>query len=405
MEVKFGQTTTTFQKYQLPMLSHLSFSIVYLKQVGALRAKRTLDLTCKDEIEFDYWLTGIKAAICASKTLGISKQRLLEHSRRFRTALVQNNISVKLSELPEALPADAVSLAKCVDLPIHTRPDIERKIVRIAQRLSALKVKVKTIPPPPQPTAPATTATTTEQQTAATQGAPTATTATVPPPPVITAGGTILGASVGPGATGAVVIQGTAQSPVSAAASTGADSTTAPSAESQSSATSWLSMWLRKSDGKSEQSAATQAVDDLEDDSMERLRMGELLQVVEGLIQNARDGLTEFDAMQQALAETPQSADTTQNAAVDVVAAQPTDANQHQTAKLKLLNQTLWKAEVDLENAEDMYRRIANPGMGSPLERTISELNQQFSEEFSRIGDQISHKFVSWFSPSSATTT
>ena len=47
--VRLGQNTASFKNYRLPMLEHLSFSLV-------LGCHRTLDITCKDEYEVVYSL-------------------------------------------------------------------------------------------------------------------------------------------------------------------------------------------------------------------------------------------------------------------------------------------------------------------------------------------------------------
>ena len=114
-----GQKSATFQAYKIPALQHLSFSLVF-KQEDAFAelaaaaaaavapaavaaaaappaaadevvlpsswletAPRTLDLTCKDELEFETWVTGCKALIAAAKGVKLSKLQLLSHSRRF----------------------------------------------------------------------------------------------------------------------------------------------------------------------------------------------------------------------------------------------------------------------------------------------------------------------------------
>lgn len=142
-----GQKSQTFQSYRLPALQHLSFSLVFYTSsasavppppaspsVSSLENRRglppegekedddeeeeedgdgeeetleedreerrirklielskpptngvrTLDLTCKDEFEYDMWVTGLKAIIAANKGVRISKKLLLSHSRRFR---------------------------------------------------------------------------------------------------------------------------------------------------------------------------------------------------------------------------------------------------------------------------------------------------------------------------------
>lgn len=94
--IVLGQKSATFGGYRIPALQHLSFSLVF-KEEGtkadylagvdipdfALEDARTLDLTCKDEFEFDTWVTGCKAIIAANKGLKLSKMQLLSHSRRF----------------------------------------------------------------------------------------------------------------------------------------------------------------------------------------------------------------------------------------------------------------------------------------------------------------------------------
>lgn len=85
-----GQKTEKFQKYPLPALSHLSFSIHYSvdkKKVDSL------DLTCKDELEFDLWVTGIRALSYHFKGYNISKMLLLGHSRVFNEELRNKKIA------------------------------------------------------------------------------------------------------------------------------------------------------------------------------------------------------------------------------------------------------------------------------------------------------------------------
>lgn len=91
-----GQKSATFAGYRIPALQHLSFSLVFREEgdsgdysasvelpATSLEDTRTLDLTCKDEAEFDTWVAGCKAIIAANKGLKLSKMSLLSHSRRF----------------------------------------------------------------------------------------------------------------------------------------------------------------------------------------------------------------------------------------------------------------------------------------------------------------------------------
>lgn len=111
-----GQHSATFRNFRLPALKHLSFSLVLGaeeeadstadsaedggrafscdSQGDALKAvvlrgpleedAQTLDLTCKDEAEFDLWLCGLKALVAFHKNVLLSKTDLLSHSKRFR---------------------------------------------------------------------------------------------------------------------------------------------------------------------------------------------------------------------------------------------------------------------------------------------------------------------------------
>jgi hypothetical protein len=87
--ITIGQKTDKFQKYPLPALCHLSFSVHY----GIGKGKEdSLDLICKDELEFDLWVVGIRALSYHFKGYNISKMLLLGHSRVFNEELREKNI-------------------------------------------------------------------------------------------------------------------------------------------------------------------------------------------------------------------------------------------------------------------------------------------------------------------------
>eukprot|EP00922_Rhytidocystis_sp_ex-Travisia-forbesii_P006248 GHVS01009054.1.p1 GENE.GHVS01009054.1~~GHVS01009054.1.p1 ORF type:complete len:1032 (+),score=217.95 GHVS01009054.1:80-3175(+) len=130
-ELRLGQTTPIFSAYKLPMLEHLSFSVIY----GA--KNNTLDLTCKDEFEFDYWVAGLKAVVYKAKGKDISKEQLLSHSRRFRDAVGRRDVSIKLSCLPETRIKGSTSLDDCIDLPVHTLQELEQKTDKLHGRLAS----------------------------------------------------------------------------------------------------------------------------------------------------------------------------------------------------------------------------------------------------------------------------
>jgi hypothetical protein len=87
--ITIGQKTEKFQKYPLPGLCHLSFSIHY--NIGKGK-EDSLDLICKDELEFDLWVTGIRALSYHFKGYNISKMLLLGHSRVFNEELKHKKI-------------------------------------------------------------------------------------------------------------------------------------------------------------------------------------------------------------------------------------------------------------------------------------------------------------------------
>lgn len=131
--VELGQTTKTFQKYRLKSLEHLSFSLVY----GP--SSRTLDLTCKDEFEFDTWVCGCRALMAHHTGRQISKRDLLWHSKRFLKALARNEVGVQLALLPEIREAGAVGLDECVELLTKSKKELEQKLSQLHERFKRVK--------------------------------------------------------------------------------------------------------------------------------------------------------------------------------------------------------------------------------------------------------------------------
>ncbi|XP_057469702.1 PH, RCC1 and FYVE domains-containing protein 1-like [Actinidia eriantha] len=56
-----GQRTAVFQRYLRPEKDYLSFSLIYNN------GKRSLDLICKDKVEAESWIAGLKALICSGQ--------------------------------------------------------------------------------------------------------------------------------------------------------------------------------------------------------------------------------------------------------------------------------------------------------------------------------------------------
>merc|ERR1719389_60778 len=117
------------------MLEHLSFSLVYGKN-------KSLDLTCKDEFEFDLWVTGLKAIFYHVKNRQINKEQLLGHSKRFRKALDKSNAGVKLTKLPEVKEKGHVGLDDCIEIMTHTPAQLDTKMERLRERLRTMSQQV-----------------------------------------------------------------------------------------------------------------------------------------------------------------------------------------------------------------------------------------------------------------------
>merc|ERR1719428_2218465 len=137
VEIRLGQQTPVFLHYRLPMLEHLSFSLVY-----GPKGSKTLDLTCKDEFEFDHWVTGLKAIFHHFKNRPISKMDLLDHSKRFKKALEKNNVAIKITKLPEVKEKGHVGLDDCIEMVTHTPQQLETKMDQLRERLRAVSQQV-----------------------------------------------------------------------------------------------------------------------------------------------------------------------------------------------------------------------------------------------------------------------
>jgi hypothetical protein len=136
-EIRLGQTTKVFSHYRLPMLEHLSFSLVH-----GPKGSKTLDLTCKDEFEFDHWVTGLKACFYHAKGRHISKEELLGHSKRFKKAIEKSNCGIKLTKLPEVKEKGQVGLEDCIEIAAHTPVQLEAKLAKLRERLRGLSQQV-----------------------------------------------------------------------------------------------------------------------------------------------------------------------------------------------------------------------------------------------------------------------
>lgn len=300
-EIRLGQTTPVFLHYRLPMLEHLSFSLVY-----GPRGSKTLDLTCKDEFEFDHWVTGLKAIFYHLKNRLISKEALLGHSKRFRKALEKSNSGIKLTKLPEVKEKGHVGLDDCIEIVTHTPAQLETKMERLRERLKSMSSQVARL-------------------------------------------------------------------------------------DQHSVAEMEVDLSLLTGQGPAYASVFVQD-EDAQDEDMEIRRMHELVEQTTQLLQQARNELIALSQKQRS-----ESSSSTENAA-----AAAAKLKKKESAACKHIDQLLWKAEVDLENVEDMYlRHIDNQhDSTSPFSVSIAEVNQRLSRAAEDFSSEVSTKFqevLGWF--------
>jgi len=297
-EIRLGQSTPVFTHYRLPMLEHLSFSLLH-----GPSGKKTLDLTCKDEFEYDLWVTGLKALFYNSRGKAVSKEELLGHSKRFKKALEKHNVAIKLTKLPEVKEKGHVGLDDCIEIVAHTPQQLDTKMERLRERLR-----------------------TTSQQVA--------------------------------------------QLDTHAAAETEVD------------------LSLLTGQGPAYASVFAQD-EDAQDEEMEIRRMHELVDQTTQVLQQARNELAALN--QRAKNEGSSS-----------TAGQDKKEKKKETAACKHIDQLLWKAEVDLENVEDMYVRHMDNQKDSttPFAVSIADMQQRVSRSYSEVEETMSQKMEElrgWF--------
>ncbi|CAK0868607.1 unnamed protein product [Prorocentrum cordatum] len=301
IEIRLGQTTPVFLHYRLPMLEHLSFSLVY----GA-NGSKTLDLTCKDEFEFDHWVTGLKAIFYHFKNKQISKEQLLGHSKRFKKALEKSNVGIKLTKLPEVKEKGHVGLDDCIEIVAHTPQQLDTKMERLRERLKTMSQQV-------------------------------------------------------------------ARLDVHAQAEMEVD----------------LSLLMGQ--GPAYSSVFVQD-EDAQDEDMEIRRMHELVEQTTQVLQQARNELLALNSRRN---EGPAAASSSDQGAA-------AKQKKKEAAACKHIDQLLWKAEVDLENVEDMYlRHIDNEKeIVTPFSISMADVNRRLSEVSSEVEETMRTKLQElnrWF--------
>eukprot|EP00923_Selenidium_pygospionis_P055330 GHVN01096447.1.p1 GENE.GHVN01096447.1~~GHVN01096447.1.p1 ORF type:complete len:1515 (+),score=381.55 GHVN01096447.1:45-4589(+) len=420
-EISLGQQTPIFKRCPIPVLSHLSFSLIYGPQ------RMSLDLTCKDEHEYDMWIAGLKAVVYHIKSKPISKAELLNHSKRFRNVITQhvseaphfaltklgspqphlNNNETMInptggdstqmaplsltgasSQTPHStgssVPAtsmtthsshvssvSSVTLAQILELPTMSADDIERRIERLQLRLTkaVMQYKSKVIP--------------LSSCSSHSIIASTAPLQPPPPPPPPRDGARITTR------TGSVDVPPPV--PAQLAPFTLSGSSTGSSyqpPQSSQSLLSGLDLEFLTSVNPA-YNAVYRTSPSVEDIRLLDHRMNEMLELVSKRIDETRNGLIEYNRSHISNSGSSELVQSHSRAALGVQESEaPPDSIQpHSTStphftssvlscsllqgvprhlQLKELGSLLWMAQVDLENVEDMItvrlRPIAPPG-------------------------------------------
>merc|ERR1712232_750709 len=304
-EIRLGQTTPVFLHYRLPMLEHLSFSLCY-----GNKGSKTLDLTCKDEFEFDMWVTGLKALFYHSKNRQISKEALLGHSKRFRKALEKSNVGIKITKLPELKEKGHVGLDDCIEIVTHTPQQLETKMDRLRERLRTMSQQVARL-------------------------------------------------------------------------------------DHHSAAEMEVDFSLLTGQGPAYASVYVQD-EDAQDEEMEIRRMHELVEQTTQLLQQARNELLSLTSKKS------EASASTGDASGAASTSDKAKGKKKESAACKHVDQLLWKAEVDLENVEDMYlRHVENQrDTTSPFAVSMADMNSRISRAASDVEQTMSKKIAemrSWF--------
>jgi hypothetical protein len=138
LSVTPGQNSENFKQYPLPSLSHLSFS-VFVQKKGSKQVE-AFDLTAKDELEYDLWLTGIKALAAHWRRMTINKVSLLSHSRVFNEMLREKKIGESSKALLHGTPEkyNSKRLVDCLTRKPMTANELAEKVGNLNKRIRSL---------------------------------------------------------------------------------------------------------------------------------------------------------------------------------------------------------------------------------------------------------------------------
>lgn len=101
--------------------------------------RRNLMLTCKDENEFDMWVTGLKALVHHFRESKVCKLELMSHSRRFRMAIKSEDYQVDLPRLPHPSNFFYTSIIKNRTVPLETTEAVLAHLQMKAKEINRLR--------------------------------------------------------------------------------------------------------------------------------------------------------------------------------------------------------------------------------------------------------------------------
>jgi hypothetical protein len=150
-DLVIGQKSENFIRYPLKMLEEFSFSIYFKTSDGE---EKTLDVTCKDEREFDLWVIGVKALHCHLSNKIICKNELLSHSKSFQEQVMKGNIGscskflfyekgVKDKKSSEHERRNNKTLEKFIVSRNLSQFEIAKLLVRLCNRVKSLRGEVE----------------------------------------------------------------------------------------------------------------------------------------------------------------------------------------------------------------------------------------------------------------------
>lgn len=376
-EITLGQKSALFQRYKLPALEHLSFTIYYDGFDSASPFKRSvskllpfftdrqpwlqsLDLTCKDETEFDHWVCGLKALAFHANRMKLSKEELLSHCRKFRKAVEAVHPTLRFPNLPGTNAPGTLGLEECLELPLHNAFDLQTKYERLVLSVARVEKKIndfdKTYAHTYLESSDSVTFVT--SPTTVTDNAAAASTL-----PVLPSSSSSLPMDL--------------MYPVSPTSNDFLSSSTLNS-HIRPTVLDNNDLFLFTSASAKPDVAAFTDVSTDEDDRLEYLRMRELIVSVGTMLEDSRKALTQAS---------------TQGDVEKTAGNSTVDMSSDDAKTLRNVNQLLWKAEVDLENVDDMLRRLIarrtenSPLIAQLLKKNLGELN--INQELQKFGEQV----------------